>query len=366
MAVQFEDLDLAAGASPAERWDRGEEAAFQEAYERYHDRIFRFCRYRLGDAHEAEDVTQEAFARAWKNPTVLLDPGRVYPWLRVVAANLCTDHHRRRGRCQPKPEIDSGTEDRTEAEVIGAHQAELVRTAMARLTDRHRIALEQREDAGWTYEQMAAHSGTTIASVESLLWRARQALKREFVAIAGQDGYLAGLPVIGFFVRRFHQVKAKARAWLANSGAIPQLSAGNAMLSTFVGSAAAACVAGMMSLVGPTTAPPATHLTGVPSGATGAATSTGSSVPARPAAQGGPSSAPASPGWFRSRGYSQPVSVGYNQQDARSMPVSVGVGSGANGDAIGVDPTAPVSWARAVVKNRVLNALNTTTFGGHK
>ena len=49
-----------------------------------------------------------------------------------------------------------------------------------------------REGSGWTYQQIADHEGVEIGTIETLLWRARQALKREFAVVSESNGALAG------------------------------------------------------------------------------------------------------------------------------------------------------------------------------
>ena len=70
----------------------------REPLPRYYERLLRFCLRRLNDRHEAEDAAQEAFARAWKALPRFAGERRFYPWLTVIAGNICTDMLRRRSR----------------------------------------------------------------------------------------------------------------------------------------------------------------------------------------------------------------------------------------------------------------------------
>src|SRR5205814_2347538 len=54
---------------------------------------------------------------------------------------------------------------------------------------------------GWSYQQIADHYNVTMGTVEALLFRARKALRREFLALAGPDARLASLPVFGVMWR---------------------------------------------------------------------------------------------------------------------------------------------------------------------
>ncbi len=187
-----DDVDLARDRELVTRAQGGDLAAFDDLYLRYRHRLYRFCVRRLQDSHEAEDVTQEAFARAWRALPNFAGDRRFYPWLSVIAAHLCTDVQRRRSRSTPVAEFHqadvASIEDGGEEAAVLAADHEMVAKAFARLTDRHRRVLELREGSGWSYQRIADHEGIGITAVETLLWRARQALKREFSALAGSEG----------------------------------------------------------------------------------------------------------------------------------------------------------------------------------
>ena len=75
---------------------------------------------------------------------------------------------------------------------MAAVDGELVNKALGRFSGRHRQVLAMREGSGWTYQQIADHEGVEIGTIETLLWRARQALKREFTVLSESKGMLGG------------------------------------------------------------------------------------------------------------------------------------------------------------------------------
>jgi RNA polymerase sigma factor (sigma-70 family) len=192
-----DDVDLARDRALVTRAQAGDRSAFDDLYLRYYRRLYRFCLRRLHDAHEAEDVAQEAFARAWRALPSFGGDRRFYPWLSVIAAHLCTDVLRRRNRSTPVAEFHqnnvASTEDGGEEIALAAVDSAIVAKAFTRLSDRHQRILHLREGSGWSYQKIADHEGVGITAVETLLWRARQALKREFASLAGADGRMAGL-----------------------------------------------------------------------------------------------------------------------------------------------------------------------------
>ncbi len=206
-----DDVDLDRDRALVERCQAGDSAAFGNLYARYYERLLRFCLRRLNDRHEAEDAAQEAFARAWKALPRFAGERRFYPWLTVIAGNICTDMLRRRSRSTPTDDMELTAqqpvgvvaEDTSEELVLAAVDGELVNRALDRLSTRHRHVLAMREGSGWTYQQIADHEGVEIGTIETLLWRARQALKREFAAVSESKEALAGfLIATGALIRR--------------------------------------------------------------------------------------------------------------------------------------------------------------------
>lgn len=206
-----DDVDLDRDRALVERCQAGDSGAFGNLYARYYERLLRFCLRRLNDRHEAEDAAQEAFARAWKALPRFAGERRFYPWLTVIAGNICTDTLRRRSRSTPTDDLELtaqhpvgvAAEDASEELVLAAVDGELVHRALDRLSTRHRHVLAMREGSGWTYQQIADHEGVEIGTIETLLWRARQALKREFAVVSDSKEALAGfLIATGALIRR--------------------------------------------------------------------------------------------------------------------------------------------------------------------
>ena len=197
-----DDVDLDRDRALVERCQAGDSAAFGNLYARYYERLLRFCLRRLNDRHEAEDAAQEAFARAWKALPRFAGERRFYPWLTVIAGNICTDMLRRRSRSTPTDDLELTAQqpvgvvddDTSEELVLAAVDGELVHRALDRLSTRHRHVLAMREGSGWTYQQIADHEGVEIGTIETLLWRARQALKREFAVVSESKEALGRFP----------------------------------------------------------------------------------------------------------------------------------------------------------------------------
>jgi RNA polymerase sigma factor (sigma-70 family) len=264
-----DDVDLDRDRALVERCQAGDSAAFGNLYARYYERLLRFCLRRLNDRHEAEDAAQEAFARAWKALPRFAGDKRFYPWLTVIAGNICTDMLRRRSRSTPTDDMELTAQqpvgvvgtDTSEDLVLAAVDGELVNRALDRLSTRHRHVLAMREGSGWTYQQIADHEGVEIGTIETLLWRARQALKREFAVVSESKEALAGfLIATGALIKRtvFRAAHRGANMHPQSNG-----STGGGLRDGIVGAVAvtgAAVAAAFVvphALAGPSATPPA-------------------------------------------------------------------------------------------------------------
>jgi RNA polymerase sigma-70 factor (ECF subfamily) len=225
LSALHDDVDLDRDRVLVERCQAGDSSAFGELYSRYYARVYRFCFRRLHDHEEAEDVAQDAFARAWRALPNFAGERRFYPWLTVIADNRCRDIQRRRVRSTPTADVDIAAKqaaeplsaDTPEDALMLSVEGDLAVEALGRLSPRHRQVLSMREGSGWTYQEIASHEGVELRTVESLIWRARQALKREYASIAKVNGVIGGIAVGrwgamrragGSLTRRVHPVAA--------------------------------------------------------------------------------------------------------------------------------------------------------------
>lgn len=147
----------------------------------------------LGDAAEAEDVTQEALLRLWKiAPDWRQGEAKVTTWLYRVTANLATDRiRRRRGRnidldAIPEPEDD---QPRAEDRMQDAARAEALQAALATLPDRQRQAVVLRHIEGLANPDIAEIMQIGVEAVESLVARGKRGLAAALTGKREELGY---------------------------------------------------------------------------------------------------------------------------------------------------------------------------------
>jgi RNA polymerase sigma-70 factor, ECF subfamily len=90
----------------------GDEDAWKQFVTEYRDLVYSICRYRSASAHDAEDLTQDAFVKIWAN-LGSFDPARgtLRAWVSTIARNASLDSYRRNGKQRVTESIDETTDE---------------------------------------------------------------------------------------------------------------------------------------------------------------------------------------------------------------------------------------------------------------
>ena len=147
------------------------------------DDAYTLARHLMRDEHDAQDVVQEAYLRAWRHYGSF-HGGDARPWLLAIVRN-CGYTWRRGTRVQRESvsyvddEHGIGNESHraTDAAAIASSDRAELRDALDQLAPEHREAIVLRELEGLSYKEIAAVTGTPIGTVMSRLSRARQRLQ---------------------------------------------------------------------------------------------------------------------------------------------------------------------------------------------
>src|SRR5688572_12723249 len=153
--------------------------AFRVLVDRHLASIVTLARRMLKDEAEADDIAQEALLRLWRAGESLdLGPQGLRPWLRRVTSNLCLDRIRSGRRTVVTDEVPEVAEAPTQA--TGLEEKDLARRvgeAMNALPERQRRALTLFHHEGLSQAEVGEVLGVSDEAVESLLARARRALR---------------------------------------------------------------------------------------------------------------------------------------------------------------------------------------------
>lgn len=168
--------------------------AFEEAVEKYHGKVFQLIYRYTGDYEDACDLTQDTFVRAHRAWREFRGESQIYTWLYRIALNLCHNHRKKGARRKHAegPSLDTpifdGDDSSGGREVPDARPAtthaieneelrEQLHTALTSLPDNYRTVIVLRDIEGWSYEEIARITDSSLEAIKSRLFRARGLLR---------------------------------------------------------------------------------------------------------------------------------------------------------------------------------------------
>ena len=186
-------------ATPVDEADRavlarianGELDALEELYDRYKTMAYSIAYRITNDVTLAEDVVQDAFLGAWRNAARYLEGrGSVKTWLLSIVHHRAIDAIRRRRPTTQLPEREevppaSLTLPDVWTEVSAGLDAEVVRGALAVLSDVQREAIELAYFGGLTQQEIAARTGTPLGTIKSRMRLGLLAMRRSLTVDDG-------------------------------------------------------------------------------------------------------------------------------------------------------------------------------------
>ena len=154
---------------------RGNELAFEVAFERHGGAILGFCRHMLGSREEAEDAVQHTFAAAFND----LQRGgerqiALKPWLYTIARNRCLSVLR--ARREPTAELEEIPTEGLHEQVERRAELRELLGDLRELPEEQRAALLLAEAADLSHAEVAGVLGCEVARVKALVFRARSGL----------------------------------------------------------------------------------------------------------------------------------------------------------------------------------------------
>lgn len=171
-----------------ERAQRGDKRAFELLVVKYQRKLGRLLSRMVRDPGEVEDVTQEAFIKAYRALPNFRGESAFYTWLYRIAINTAKNYLVAQGRRPPGSDIDAHEAEQYEGQsllkeyetperlLLKDEIAETVFRAIEDLPEDLRTAITLRELEGMSYEEIAQTMGCPIGTVRSRIFRAREAI----------------------------------------------------------------------------------------------------------------------------------------------------------------------------------------------
>jgi RNA polymerase sigma-70 factor (ECF subfamily) len=178
---------LRAGPPESDRREQGllararrrDPSAFDEIVRRHHRRVFELAYRVLRRREDAEDVTQEAFLKAFSRLPQLSHEAAVGQWIGRIAVNLCLTRLKSAAHRVELP-ADPGSvalEDSPAQEPGGAERIAHIREMIARLPPKYRVAVTAYHMEGRSYREAARLLGIPVLTFRTRLYRGRRMLR---------------------------------------------------------------------------------------------------------------------------------------------------------------------------------------------
>jgi RNA polymerase sigma-70 factor (ECF subfamily) len=174
------------------RAQSGDKQAYGLLVEKYQRKLARLLSRFIRDSAEVEDVTQEAFIKAYRALPSFRGDSAFYTWLYRIGINTAKNYLMARGRRAPtSTEADAeeaeGFEEgeqlrdinTPESVLLSKEIAETVNSTIEQLPEELRTAIQMREIEGMSYEDIAKAMDCPIGTVRSRIFRAREAIAEQ-------------------------------------------------------------------------------------------------------------------------------------------------------------------------------------------
>ena len=167
---------------------KGDNTAYKKLMEKYHDPIYAFVLKMVHDRSQVEDLTQEAFIKAFSSLHNFNEEYAFSTWLYKIATNNCIDYIRKKKL--PTYSIDKPIESRdgeylfelpdqtfaADREIIADQRSRLLAAAIRKLPEKYRKVIQLRHVEEQTYEEIATALKLPIGTVKAHIFRAREML----------------------------------------------------------------------------------------------------------------------------------------------------------------------------------------------
>jgi RNA polymerase sigma-70 factor (ECF subfamily) len=178
---------------------RGNRAAFEELVRHYDQAVLRLAMHLTGSEHEAQDIYQDAFLKAYKSVGNFRFECSFYTWIYRIVTNLCLDHLRKRSSRQRDLTTTLSPDGETEEVVdrmpdqrpsaspernfAGRELRLMIVRALDRLSPRERMVFELKHYHGLKLRTVATILNTTEGTIKNTLFRATHKLRTQLAEV---------------------------------------------------------------------------------------------------------------------------------------------------------------------------------------
>jgi RNA polymerase sigma-70 factor, ECF subfamily len=153
----------------------------------YHPSVYRYLVRLVGDASDAEDLTQETFLRMARGLAGFEGRCSLSTWVFRIARHAGLDLIRRRQSLAPTSSLDAVSEAGGAGGIEGFEEADLLRWCISHLNSELRSALVLRDVLGFSYQEIADILDTSLATVRWRIYEAREQVQVLYRTASGSD-----------------------------------------------------------------------------------------------------------------------------------------------------------------------------------
>ncbi|WP_027086493.1 sigma-70 family RNA polymerase sigma factor [Cohnella panacarvi] len=157
----------------------GNYEAFRQIVLRYSNALLSVAYSVIGDFHEAQDATQEAFVKSYRQLHTLSDPSKLGSWLYAIVYRTSLDFARKKKRLAPLEDVMSSSVNPVEAWLDLRMTREAVWNAIQSLEHKSKSAIVLHYVSEWSMKEIGRFLNLSLSAVESRIRRARELLKRQ-------------------------------------------------------------------------------------------------------------------------------------------------------------------------------------------
>ena len=165
----------------------GDEAAFGVLVDKHQRSVHALAWRKIGDFHDAEEITQDTFLQVYKKLPTLKDPYKFAGWLYVIANRLCFDWIRKKNLAiqsledTPVEEIEKVSYTHHVSEqseiTISERRREIVKKLLAKLPESERTVVTLHYLGEMTVKEISRFLGVSVSAIHNRLYRARKRLQ---------------------------------------------------------------------------------------------------------------------------------------------------------------------------------------------
>jgi RNA polymerase sigma-70 factor (ECF subfamily) len=182
-----------------ERVQRGDKSAFDILVRKYQHKVIKVISRYIRDHSEAQDVSQDAFIKAYRALPRFRGDSAFYTWMYRIAINTAKNHLVTRGRRLPSVDIDAQEAEQFDGDSALKEYAtperllqrdeiqRVVFDTIDQLPDDLKTAITLREIDGLSYEEIAETMECPVGTVRSRIFRAREAIDKTLRPLLGDE-----------------------------------------------------------------------------------------------------------------------------------------------------------------------------------